>query len=91
MTYLLENAGEGEALQGTLASMVDMMQVMADDGKMCPILNAAAVALAPHDSPEGAGAADTTIRVLKAHADGMPTIPGQERIRIDIFMRDNLP
>ena len=26
----------------------------------------AAVALAPHDSPEGAGAADTTIRVLKA-------------------------
>jgi hypothetical protein len=66
LTYLLENAGEGEALQGTLASMVDMMQVMTDDGKLCPILNAAAVAMSPHDDPDGAGAADTTIRVLKA-------------------------
>ncbi len=66
LTYLLENAGSGESLQGTLASMVDMMQVMADDGKLCPILNAAAVAMSPHDSPGGAGAADTTIRVLKA-------------------------
>ncbi len=33
----------------------------------------------------------SAIRVLKAHADGIPIIPGQERIRIDIFMRDNLP
>jgi LacI family transcriptional regulator len=33
----------------------------------------------------------SAIRVLKARADGLPIIPGQERIRIDIFMRDNLP
>jgi LacI family transcriptional regulator len=33
----------------------------------------------------------SAVRVLKAQADGLPIIPGQERIRIDIFMRDNLP
>jgi LacI family transcriptional regulator len=33
----------------------------------------------------------SAVRVLKAQADGIPVIPGQERIRIDIFMRDNLP
>lgn len=33
----------------------------------------------------------SAIRVLKARSDGLPIIPGQERIRIDIFLRDNLP
>lgn len=33
----------------------------------------------------------SAIRVLRAHADGMPVIDAQERIRIDIFLRDNLP
>lgn len=33
----------------------------------------------------------SAIRVLKAKADGMPVIEAQERIRIDIFLRDNLP
>lgn len=33
----------------------------------------------------------SAIRVLKARADGMPVIDAQERIRIDIFLRDNLP
>ncbi len=69
LTYLLQNAADGEALQGTLASMVDVMQVMTDDEKLAPILNAAAVALSPHDAPDGAGAADTTIRILTALTD----------------------
>jgi len=30
-------------------------------------------------------------RVMLALTDGMPIVPGQERIRIDIFVRDNLP
>lgn len=30
-------------------------------------------------------------RILLALTDGMPIVPGQERIRIDIFIRDNLP
>jgi LacI family transcriptional regulator len=33
----------------------------------------------------------SAIRVLKAKADGMPVIDAQERIRIDIFVKDNLP
>ena len=33
----------------------------------------------------------SAIRVLKARADGIDVIDGQERIRIDIFLKDNLP
>jgi LacI family transcriptional regulator len=33
----------------------------------------------------------SAIRVLKAKADGAPLLAGQERIRIDIFLKDNLP
>ncbi|MFK0385550.1 LacI family DNA-binding transcriptional regulator [Agrobacterium sp. NPDC090273] len=33
----------------------------------------------------------SAIRVLKARADGQQVIAAQERIRIDIFLRDNLP
>ncbi|GEO85447.1 MULTISPECIES: LacI family DNA-binding transcriptional regulator [Alphaproteobacteria] len=33
----------------------------------------------------------SAIRVLKATADGLPVLVAQERIRIDIFLKDNLP
>jgi hypothetical protein len=66
LTYLLESAGTGESLQGTLASMVDVLQVLADDAKVVPILRAASVAAKLVGDPEGAGAADTSIRVLQA-------------------------
>ena len=33
----------------------------------------------------------SAVRVLMAKADNMPPIESQERIRIDIFLRDNLP
>lgn len=33
----------------------------------------------------------SAIRVLKAKADGLSVIDAQERIRIDIFLKDNLP
>lgn len=33
----------------------------------------------------------SAIRVMKARADGQPVIEAQERIRIDIFLKDNLP
>jgi LacI family transcriptional regulator len=33
----------------------------------------------------------SAVRVLMARADNAPLIEAQERIRIDIFMRDNLP
>lgn len=33
----------------------------------------------------------SAIRVMKARADGLDLVDAQERIRIDIFLRDNLP
>jgi LacI family transcriptional regulator len=33
----------------------------------------------------------SAVRVLTAHADGTTLVAGQERIRIDVFLRDNLP
>ncbi len=33
----------------------------------------------------------SAVRVLKAKADGLPVLAAQERIRIDIFLKDNLP
>jgi LacI family transcriptional regulator len=33
----------------------------------------------------------SAIRVLKGKADGLPALAAQERIRIDIFLKDNLP
>ena len=33
----------------------------------------------------------SAIRVLRAKADGQPIVAAQERIRLDIFLRDNLP
>lgn len=68
-THLLKDAQDGEVLQGTLASMVDVMQVLADDAKLVPIMRAAAVAAKPDGDPDGAGCADRTLRVLKALTD----------------------
>jgi len=33
----------------------------------------------------------SAIRVLRAKADGLPVIAAQERIRLEIFIKDNLP
>ncbi len=33
----------------------------------------------------------SAIRVIQAQVDGQPLLPGQDRIRIDVFFRDNLP
>ncbi|MDX3927733.1 MAG: LacI family DNA-binding transcriptional regulator [Shinella sp.] len=33
----------------------------------------------------------SAIRVLRARADGLPVVAAQERIRIDIFIKENLP
>ncbi|HWU61034.1 MAG TPA: LacI family DNA-binding transcriptional regulator [Ensifer sp.] len=33
----------------------------------------------------------SAIRVMKAQADGLHTVDAQERIRIDIFLKDNMP
>ena len=53
----------------------------------------AALDLPPPDA--AAETATTTMppaaRILVAAREGLPIVPGQERIRIDIFVRDNVP
>ncbi|MFT3768484.1 MAG: hypothetical protein QM820_23800 [Minicystis sp.] len=70
LQYALAAATEdGQALQGTLASIADLIQVLADDGSLSPILNAAASGAAPDADPSGPGAGSVTIKVLKALTD----------------------
>jgi hypothetical protein len=66
LAYALQTATDGDALQGTLASLSDLLQILADDGNFSPIFNAAATAASPTADKDGPGAGATTIRVLKA-------------------------
>ena len=66
LTYILNADSDGDALQSTLASLSDILQLLADDGNFSPIFNAASTASSPAADKDGPGAADTTIKVLKA-------------------------
>jgi hypothetical protein len=67
LTYLLQGGQNGDSLQATLASMDDVMQVLTDDSKLAPLLQAGAV-LATPEGPN-TGAADRVIAVLKTLTD----------------------
>ncbi|HSN97124.1 MAG TPA: hypothetical protein VLS89_02465 [Candidatus Nanopelagicales bacterium] len=67
--YLLDGAANDAAFRATLASLVDISQVVANDDVLAPILQAAAVAAGPGADPGGAGALAAAIPVLKATAD----------------------
>jgi len=69
LTFVLLSASEDDALQGTLASVSDMLQIMSDDERLAPVLRAASVAVRPEADPDGAGCADQTLRVMKALID----------------------
>lgn len=69
LTYLLDAAANDASFQQTLASLTDLTQVVASDDVLAPILQAAAAAAAPGADPAGAGAAATSIPVLKAITD----------------------
>ncbi len=64
--YALTAASQDDALQATLASMSDVLQVLADDGDLSPIFNAISTLASPAKDEDGAGAADTAIRALTA-------------------------
>jgi hypothetical protein len=78
MTYLLGACGgatppsfcagslaSGEELQATLASMVDILQILSNDDNLTPIFQAISNVATP-ESDEHPGVADTTIKTLKA-------------------------
>lgn len=64
--YALTAASQDDALQATLASMSDLLQVLADDGNLSPIFNAVSTMASPAKDEDGPGAADTTLRALTA-------------------------
>lgn len=70
LQYALSAAtSDGEALQGTLSSISDVLQVLADDATLTPILRVAAAGAAPDSDPDGPGAGGVTVKVLKALTD----------------------
>ncbi len=69
LVYLLDGADDPDKMQATLASFVDVMQVLQDDGDIAPILRAIAPAASPANDPDGAGAGDAMIKVLLALTD----------------------
>jgi hypothetical protein len=66
VVHLLTQGSEGESLQATLASMNDLLQVLADDSTMSPIFNAISSLASPARSEQGPGATDVILKVLKA-------------------------
>ncbi len=65
-SYALTSQSGGDALQGMLASLGDLMQLLRADGDFAPIFNAVAVAANPKNDAEGPGCADRTVEVLHA-------------------------
>jgi hypothetical protein len=70
LQYVLAGtADDGQALQGVLASITDLLQVLQADGDLSPVLAAASDGASPSADPQGPGAADTGIKVLKVLTD----------------------
>ncbi len=69
LSYLLDEAADPESFQAVVASLSDVVQTLANDDVMSPILQAAAAAAAPMSDPEGAGPAATAVKILKAISD----------------------
>ena len=66
LAYALTAASDDDALQATLASMSDLLQVLADDDDLSPIFNALSTMASPAKDASGPGAADTAITALTA-------------------------
>jgi hypothetical protein len=66
LSTVLAASSSGDALQGMLASLSDILQILSDDGNFSPIFNAISTISNPAGDKDGPGAADTTIKVLKA-------------------------
>ena len=69
LTYALLSFSGQDALQGMLASLGDLMQLLRADGDFAPIFNAVANAANPIYDADGPGATDRTVQLLKAVND----------------------
>jgi hypothetical protein len=68
LVYIL-SSDNPENLQAALSSFADILQVLQDDADLAPILKAIAPAAGAKDDPDGPGAGDSVIKVLKALTD----------------------
>jgi len=69
LSHLLDGATDAQSFEAVVASLSDIVQTVANDDVLSPILQAAAPAAAPRGDPEGAGAAATAVKVMKAITD----------------------
>ncbi|CAN7412583.1 LacI family DNA-binding transcriptional regulator [Rhizobium rhizogenes] len=76
----LKAAGQGRGLTVVAHELTEHTRAALQDGTIDAVLN-----------QDAGHEVRSAIRVLKATADGQGFIAGQERIRLDIFVKDNLP
>jgi hypothetical protein len=66
LEYILSSASPEDALQGTLSSLADGMQVLLADKEIEPILNAVSAAAEPENAAGAKGTLPATLQFLKA-------------------------
>lgn len=76
----LKAAGQGRGLTVVAHELTEHTRAALQDGTIDAVLN-----------QDAGHEVRSAVRVLKATADGQGFIAGQERIRLDIFVKDNLP
>ncbi|WP_099865501.1 LacI family DNA-binding transcriptional regulator [Pararhizobium haloflavum] len=80
MIEVLEARGVGRAISVVAHELSDHARKALTSGTIDAVIN-----------QDAGHEVRSAIRVMKARADGLPPVDDQERIRIDIFLRDNLP
>ncbi|WFU08276.1 LacI family DNA-binding transcriptional regulator [Rhizobium sp. CB3090] len=76
----LKQTGQGHELTVVVHELTEHTRTALLDGTIDAVLN-----------QDAGHEVRSAIRVMKATADGQDVIAGQERIRLDIFLKDNLP
>ncbi|AYG60509.1 LacI family DNA-binding transcriptional regulator [Rhizobium jaguaris] len=76
----LKATGQGRGLTVVVHELTEHTRAALQDGTIDAVLN-----------QDAGHEVRSAIRVMKATADGQGVIAGQERIRLDIFLKDNLP
>ncbi|HEX8049579.1 LacI family DNA-binding transcriptional regulator [Rhizobium sp.] len=76
----LKATGQGRGLTVVAHELTEHTRAALQDGTIDAVLN-----------QDAGHEVRSAVRVLKATADGQGFIAGQERIRLDIFVKDNLP
>ncbi|MRG96866.1 hypothetical protein [Polyangium spumosum] len=66
LDHLLSAASDGQALEATLSSLADALQVLLADAELAPLLNAAAPGARPEDEDGDKGALPAALQLLKA-------------------------